>query len=364
MDFPKKIFTVCLWVLVTFPFSLQAQNDLAHLNDEFDDSSTISNWQRFHEAEGWPDRLINLSINENSSGALFMEPTSSGWFHDLDSPFLFKEVEGDFIVTTRVRATGNNFISPQRTYSLAGIFIRAPRNITPESWVPGVEDWMFISTGAGDVPGVAKFEVKNTVDSNSILELSAADTGWVELRLQRLNEVYTINYRFDGQDWAHLRTYEPPERPIMPQRLQVGMVAYTDWESIQQYVGTPFQYKNIVVDGEPDLRAYFDYYRFDRPVTVSNEEEQNVNRFYLHQNYPNPFNPETVIRFEVSASSKIEINVRDVLGRDVEQVANSVMSAGMHEAVFKGSHLPTGIYFYQLKVNGQIMGVRKMLLLK
>ena len=62
---------------------------ISDLNDEFNDPSTLNNWSRYSQTEGWPDRLLNIDINTTEPGALFLEPSSSGWFNDLDSPFIF-----------------------------------------------------------------------------------------------------------------------------------------------------------------------------------------------------------------------------------------------------------------------------------
>lgn len=339
--------------------------DISDLNDEFNDPSTLNNWSRYSQTEGWPDRLLNIDINTTEPGALFLEPSSSGWFNDLDSPFIFKLVEGDFIVTTRIKATGNNSNTPERLYSLTGIFIREPRDITPETWVAGQENWMFISTGAGDVAGVPKFEVKNTVESDSELELFPADTGWVELRLERLNDIYTVEYKFPDSEWEQLRVYDETERPIMSDTLQVGIVAYTDWPSISQYVNDPFTFKNMVVNGNPDLRSYVDYFRFSRRVTTSIEnEELKKGSFQLNQNYPNPFNPVTNIAYSLSSSGEVEIAVYNIYGQKMTTLEKTYKTTGQYNSVFNARSLPSGVYFYQLKLNGKPIATKKMTLLK
>lgn len=351
--------------LVLFGSSFLFGQDIDGLSDEFDDVSTLSSWARYYESEGWPDRVINIDVNTTEPGALFLEPTSSGWYNDLDSPFIFKLVEGDFIVTTRIKATGNNSNTPQSLYSLTGIFIREPRNVTPETWNAGEENWMFISTGAGDVEGVPKFELKNTVDSESELELFSADTGWIELKLERLDDTYTVEYKLAEGDWELLKIFEEPERPIMSNLLQVGIVAYTDWPSISQYVNNPFTYKNLVVDGNPDLRSYVDYFRFERSSTTSNEHEvATLNSFKLNQNYPNPFNPETRINYFIANSAKVEIAVYNVYGQKISTISEGYRAVGEYSSVFNAGNLPSGLYFYQLRLNGKSAETKKMTLLK
>ncbi|HRJ86764.1 MAG TPA: kelch repeat-containing protein [Ignavibacteria bacterium] len=84
----------------------------------------------------------------------------------------------------------------------------------------------------------------------------------------------------------------------------------------------------------------------------------------LHQNYPNPFNPVTKIRFEVSeAASDVKLTVYDIQGREVSNVINNRLSAGIYEYTFEANNLPSGIYFYRLQT-GNISLTRKMMLVK
>jgi hypothetical protein len=87
------------------------------------------------------------------------------------------------------------------------------------------------------------------------------------------------------------------------------------------------------------------------------------NGFYLAQNYPNPFNPTTTIRFTLNRSAQVVLNVYNVLGQKVVTLLNEQMSAGEHQVEFNGQNLPSGTYFYELKVEGKSQ-VRMMNLMK
>ncbi len=92
------------------------------------------------------------------------------------------------------------------------------------------------------------------------------------------------------------------------------------------------------------------------------------NSFALLQNYPNPFNPTTSISFTLSVDSKVSLKVFNVLGQEVASLLNSTISAGQHQITFNASNLNSGVYFYQIKVNGidgsTYNAVRKMMLTK
>ncbi|MGB5848520.1 MAG: T9SS type A sorting domain-containing protein [Ignavibacteriaceae bacterium] len=90
--------------------------------------------------------------------------------------------------------------------------------------------------------------------------------------------------------------------------------------------------------------------------------------FALEQNYPNPFNPSTKIKYSVPQASQVTIKVFDVLGNEIETLINEEKPVGSYEVDFNSHsgevrNLPSGVYFYQLKV-GDFISTKKMLLLK
>ncbi len=87
------------------------------------------------------------------------------------------------------------------------------------------------------------------------------------------------------------------------------------------------------------------------------------NKFALSDNYPNPFNPATSIKFSIPAQGNVVLKVYDNIGREVATLVNQNMEAGEHEAVFDGSNLASGVYFYKL-ISGEFTDVKKMILVK
>ena len=85
--------------------------------------------------------------------------------------------------------------------------------------------------------------------------------------------------------------------------------------------------------------------------------------FKLEQNYPNPFNPETTIEFNLNESSKIELLVYNVNGQIVDILFAGTKNAGNHSLVWNAENVPSGVYFYSLKVGSSVQ-TKKMLLVK
>ncbi len=83
----------------------------------------------------------------------------------------------------------------------------------------------------------------------------------------------------------------------------------------------------------------------------------------LYQNFPNPFNPVTRIRYTIRKSSPVSLIVYDALGKKVQTLVSENQAPGTYEAVFDGSRLNSGVYYYKLTSNGY-SETRKMVLIK
>jgi glucose/arabinose dehydrogenase len=85
----------------------------------------------------------------------------------------------------------------------------------------------------------------------------------------------------------------------------------------------------------------------------------------LGQNTPNPFNPATTIEFTLREHGFAEIYVYGVDGRPVDRLAGGPHGAGPHSVTWRpGGGLPSGVYFYLLRLNGEVVDTRRMVLLK
>lgn len=99
-------------------------------------------------------------------------------------------------------------------------------------------------------------------------------------------------------------------------------------------------------------------------VSVENNSENHfAKKFILEQNFPNPFNHTTKIKFQIANSGFVNLKVYDILGDAITTIISEEKPAGTHEVEFNSTGLPSGIYFYQLKV-GHYIQTRKMVYLK
>lgn len=102
---------------------------------------------------------------------------------------------------------------------------------------------------------------------------------------------------------------------------------------------------------------------FESPIGLLPISTEIPERFSLSQNYPNPFNPATKIRFNISNSANVKLQIFDILGKEVKMLINSAFPPGVYETDFDASTLPSGVYFYRLTA-GTFSESKKMVLLK
>ena len=100
----------------------------------------------------------------------------------------------------------------------------------------------------------------------------------------------------------------------------------------------------------------------DEPVHTQVKEER-PSQYKLYQNAPNPFNPTTMIHFYIPHQGYVKLTVYNMLGQEVARLIDSSLTAGVHNVVFDGSDLASGIYFYRLH-SGDFVKTRKMLMMK
>ena len=105
-------------------------------------------------------------------------------------------------------------------------------------------------------------------------------------------------------------------------------------------------------------------YRYGAVTGVNDNPPVSLS-FVLDQNYPNPFNPSTIIKYQLPEDGYVTLRVYDVLGKEIATLVNEFKQAGNYSSQFliQKSQLPSGIYFYTLRVNGYAE-TKKMILAK
>lgn len=149
-------------------------------------------------------------------------------------------------------------------------------------------------------------------------------------------------------------------------------------QSLVDYYGNSNSYDRSVVIGGDGLLKYkgtgyvnTDYEQvieviqtqLDALMVSTEADPDQPGSIQLHQNYPNPFNPSTEIRYQLAVNSRVELKVFDMLGREVSTLFEGNKAPGSYSATFNADELNSGIYFYRLTSNDQVI-TKKMMLIK
>jgi parallel beta-helix repeat protein len=131
-------------------------------------------------------------------------------------------------------------------------------------------------------------------------------------------------------------------------------------------IGTSLVSSVVAVDLDGVLRPQgsgFDIGAYEFISATSVEDEETVNNFRLYQNYPNPFNPSTKISYSLKTEGRVSLKIYNTLGEEVIKLVDEIKPAGIYEAGFNASELPSGIYIYRMQ-SGEYVSSKKMLLIK
>jgi hypothetical protein len=143
----------------------------------------------------------------------------------------------------------------------------------------------------------------------------------------------------DRMCWAVLINYRPMNFWTFLSALDVMM-----WEAVNTVSTWP----------EHDL--------FDS-LSVIKDEKPLVRKFHLYQNFPNPFNSSTMIGYNLSSNSDVELAIYSLSGERVSTLVSKRQNAGYHQFRWDPEQLASGIYYYYLRA-GNSSDMKKLILLK
>jgi flagellar hook assembly protein FlgD len=88
----------------------------------------------------------------------------------------------------------------------------------------------------------------------------------------------------------------------------------------------------------------------------------------LLQNYPNPFNPTTTIEYQIAKTSRVSLEIFDLLGQKIKTLVQNNHPSGVYRVHWDGKDqsgnvIGSGVYLYQLKIGNETL-TRKMIMIK
>ena len=145
--------------------------------------------------------------------------------------------------------------------------------------------------------------------------------------------------------------------------LKPGQPRKTESFTVSIDAATFLNYFNLTVNISIDKWNFWSYDTTIAIIPTGIEQVELVPlTFNLQQNFPNPFNSVTTIPWQLNEPSNVTLKVIDIIGRTVTTLVEEQRQQGNYETQFNAATLPKGIYFYQLKANGNLQ-TRKMIVL-
>lgn len=85
-------------------------------------------------------------------------------------------------------------------------------------------------------------------------------------------------------------------------------------------------------------------------------------------NFPNPFEHKTTIAFTLEKGNKVDLTIYDINGNIIKTIFSGIIEQGEHKIEWDGCNsnglfVCSGNYFYQLKVNNEII-TKKLIIIK
>ncbi len=223
--------------------------------------------------------------------------------------------------------------------------------------------------------------IQNTVDNNSIiLKRDSSYGGGIisgSITADASNPNDSVNVSdiilfAKNIDFDELTYYSIPKQNGS---FRINHLPYGKYQLIAQSIGFTDAVSTSVFDIAPSST---EFNNIDLHFTLTSvSDESNIpGEFKLFQNYPNPFNPATTIQYSISTPLNppfgkggnirgvfVSLKVFDILGREVVTLVNEKQAPGNYSVIFNASNLPSGIYIYQLRINGLVQA-KKMILLR
>lgn len=227
---------------------LVKENNLKQLNDGFEGEKLDSKWKIFDPHESLDFKMMDAENDKKSSDHLEFFSSEGGWWFFSKGPFIYQEVTGDFLVTSRIHIKGVKGEMPGGQWTLSGMLVRE-KNEAASS----LENWTYLMIGTGYTDSQV-VDMKNTIKSESEFDVGPLLGEWVTLGMFRLGDTLIGAYKPDGGEWTiHTKYFQNP----FSETVQVGMANLGNWD------------KEI----QCDILGYYDFMNFYKVAINGNTKE-------------------------------------------------------------------------------------------
>jgi hypothetical protein len=234
------------------------------------------------------------------------------------------------------------------------ILLRYDVNDTHQVWIYKtrpfqVETDLALKMTAGQLP-VVTWPGESFTFSGQLLNADTARASvdlWLEVRTPR-------NLYIDFRQWHDIILQPYQIVSVSNINQSVPSTAKCGEYSLISYCG---QYPDEIVDSAFIWVSVQCQPSWDQSGTIPGAPEIQLKA------YPNPFNATTTISFDLPVSGNVRLEVYNIIGRLVEMLVDENLDAGRHNIEWDASALSSGVYFYKLNADGNIL-TKRMTLLK
>lgn len=274
----------------------------------------------------WNEEMHVFTGGEENLGFLYLESSTKGVFHllwgqDQDSGYTFFPN----VVWHSMSEDGGI------TWSEPEIFFDAQRSSQDEYHFIRSSDMVIDQAGRVHWAGVTHLGNENGIEKS---------------------ELHYKVWDPESQSWSHSEILQRAENPgqvhLSIDRPKNNLYLFWDVEKERSYATPESMYYSVLNLG--DVKQL--------PVISESGPLQ------IHANYPNPFSSSTTLPFTLEESGEVMLNVYDIGGRRIFQKNLGTLPAGFYQEKLMSEMLSSGIYIYELVVNGEYRQEEKMIVVK
>lgn len=141
----------------------------------------------------------------------------------------------------------------------------------------------------------------------------------------------------------------------------IGVIEWEDWQAFNPAITFPTPNDYYWIQIRTDVETYDATVSYEEmiynPGTVVDYSMKNDFPYVLFQSFPNPATSSVTIRYQLSATSGVTLQMYNVLGQQVRTLVNKTQTPGLKSAIWdgrdnQGRKLGAGVYFCRLQTAG------------
>jgi hypothetical protein len=167
-----------------------------------------------------------------------------------------------------------------------------------------------------------------------------------EFRIEGVGGAHGGELLYWTNDWQHppLLHLDPPITFEAGDRVKLATTYHNQTDH-------PIQFGLLSSD---EMQFMFYMYFAGGRSTATEDPGKLPDVLSLAPNFPNPFQESTTLSFRLPHPEYVQLQVFDVLGQEVAVLVDEVRPAGVHEVVWQGGSLPSGVYLMRIRAGLQV----------